>query len=426
MARVQTVTGGRAATTGVIPGRWALSVGDPGTQAPDGFRWQLLSNLARLESGHTPSRRVPSYWNGDIPWIGIRDATGNHGRVIYSTNESVTAEGIANSSARILPEGTVCLSRTASVGYVVSMGRAMATSQDFVNWVCGEKLRPMYLHYILLSEQESIRRFAVGSVHPTVYYPEVKAFHVCVPEIAEQDAILAVLCSLDDKIAINDGIATTTNELARALLEDVLLRDSETSDALLGDVVDVNRRKVTPVVGGTLRYIDISSVSVGRVEWPGLTSWDDAPGRARRGVSSGDTIWSTVRPNRKSFGLILDDDSALVVSTGFAVLTPIKVGPAFLYEVTKRDAFVQYLESVAEGSAYPAVRAERFEQAVIPLPSPERLAEFEAIAMPLRQRAHSAEVESRTLAALRDELLPKLLSGEIRARDAEKVVEDVM
>jgi type I restriction enzyme S subunit len=114
------------------------------------------------------------------------------------------------------------------------------------------------------------------------------------------------------------------------------------------------------------------------------------------------------------------------VSTGFAVLTPIKVGPAFLYEVTKRDAFVQYLESVAEGSAYPAVRAERFEQAVIPLPSPERLAEFEAIAMPLRRRAHSAEVESRTLAALRDELLPKLLSGEIRARDAEKVVEDVM
>jgi len=219
MARVQTVTGGRQATASVIPGRWALSVGDPGTEPPAGFCWFPLISLARLESGHTPSRGAPSYWNGDIPWIGIRDATGNHGRVIYSTNESVTEDGIANSSSRVLPAGTVCLSRTASVGYVVSMGRPMATSQDFVNWVCGERLRPMYLHYILLSEQESIRRFAVGSVHPTVYYPEAKAFHVCIPDMAEQDAILAVLRALDDRIAVNDRIATISVTLADSIYE---------------------------------------------------------------------------------------------------------------------------------------------------------------------------------------------------------------
>jgi type I restriction enzyme S subunit len=230
---------------------------------------------------------------------------------------------------------------------------------------------------------------------------------------------------LDDKIAVNDLVVASTNKLSSVLLEDALLGDSEVSDALLGDIADVNRRKAVPVSGGELRYIDISCVSTGRIEWPELTSWEDAPGRARRGASSGDTIWSTVRPNRKSFALILDDDPALVVSTGFAVLTPTKVGPAFLYEVTKRDAFVQYLESVAEGSAYPAVRAERFGQAVISLPSPDRLEKFESIAINFRLRAHAAEVESRTLGSLRDELLPKLMSGEIRVRDAEKIVEDV-
>jgi type I restriction enzyme, S subunit len=131
-SRLTTVTGGRPATTGVIAGRYAISVGKPLTEAPPGFEWRPLAELARLESGHTPSRRVTEYWNGDIPWIGIRDATGNHGRQINETRETITQLGVDNSSARVLPAETVCLSRTASVGYVVQMGRPMATSQDFV------------------------------------------------------------------------------------------------------------------------------------------------------------------------------------------------------------------------------------------------------------------------------------------------------
>jgi type I restriction enzyme S subunit len=134
-----TRTGGRPASSGVIAGRYALSVGMP-TNWPDtdGFKWTLLSNVARLESGHTPSRKHPEYWGGNVPWIGIKDATGNHGGTLYSTQQYTNALGIANSSARVLPKNTVCLSRTASVGYVVVMGCPMATSQDFVNWVCSE------------------------------------------------------------------------------------------------------------------------------------------------------------------------------------------------------------------------------------------------------------------------------------------------
>src|SRR5207247_2152649 len=83
--RRSTQTGGRPATTAVIPGRYALSVGKPDSPAPDGWRWVPVTDVARLESGHTPSRKKPEYWNGNIPWIGIRDATANHGRVIYDT-----------------------------------------------------------------------------------------------------------------------------------------------------------------------------------------------------------------------------------------------------------------------------------------------------------------------------------------------------
>jgi len=111
-----TRTGGRDATLAVIPGRVALSVGKPALPEPGGYRWRPLTEVARLESGHTPTRRRADYWSGDIPWIGIRDATGNHGRTIQTTDECVTQSGIEGSSARVLPTGTVCLSRTASVG----------------------------------------------------------------------------------------------------------------------------------------------------------------------------------------------------------------------------------------------------------------------------------------------------------------------
>lgn len=109
------------------------------------------------------------------------------------TIEQTNKLGIANSSARILPKDTVCLSRTASIGYVVIMGRAMATSQDFVNWICSDRLSPDFLKYLLIAEGKHLLRFASGAVHSTIYFPEVKAFHICIPSIEEQLRLVALL-----------------------------------------------------------------------------------------------------------------------------------------------------------------------------------------------------------------------------------------
>jgi type I restriction enzyme S subunit len=185
--------GGREATDEVIPGVAALSVNHPRTEPPPGWTWVPLLRLARQESGHTPSRSVAAYWNGDIPWIGIRDAGAHHGGVIQDTAQHVTQAGLDNSSARLLPAQTVCLSRTASVGYVVVMGRPMATSQDFVTWTCSSALLPDFLKYALLAEGDDIRRFGKGSTHTTIYFPEIRALHICLPPLAEQHEIVRLL-----------------------------------------------------------------------------------------------------------------------------------------------------------------------------------------------------------------------------------------
>jgi type I restriction enzyme S subunit len=119
--------------------------------------------------------------------------------VIGNTLQHINQLGLDNSSARLLPKDTICLSRTASVGYVVKMGRAMATSQDFVTWSCGDTLDPDFLMQALLAEGEGIRRFGEGSTHTTIYFPEVKALHVALPPLPEQRRIVAKIDSLTGK-----------------------------------------------------------------------------------------------------------------------------------------------------------------------------------------------------------------------------------
>ncbi len=214
-----TETGGRRATTRHIPPKLALAVGMPADRPREGWQWAPLVSLARLESGHTPSRRHPEYWGGSIPWIGIADAKANHGKRIDDTLETTNELGIKNSSARVLPKDTVCLSRTASVGYVVVMGRPMATSQDFVNWVPSGELDPRFLKYLFIAEGDDLLRFASGAIHQTIYFPEAKAFHICLPSLAEQRRIVGLLDEAFAGVAAAKANAEKNLHNASALFE---------------------------------------------------------------------------------------------------------------------------------------------------------------------------------------------------------------
>ncbi len=414
MTKQPTVTGGRPAGGGVIPGRWALSVGKPDRSTPAGFEWIELQSIARLESGHTPSRRHPEYWGDGIPWVGIRDATANHGRIIRSTRESVSAAGIENSSARVLPAGTVCLSRTASVGYVVMMGVPMATSQDFVNWVCSPRILPRYLMWLLEAEQESVRRFSHGTTHQTMYYPEAKALHVCIPDVPTQRTIAGVLGALDDLIDTDQQLIARVRQLSASWFAALATRAIETIE--LREVARVNPAQIKPQPEGELTYLDIASIGDGTIALPEPSPWASAPSRARRLASHGDTLWSTVRPNRRAHAMLLEPPENLVVSTGLAVLHPTSAGPATLFAATDRQEFVDFLVSRAEGSAYPAVRGQAFLDAPLPDVFGES-EDFESTMWVLWQWAGSLASEAALLRRTRDELLPLLMSGAVTVRE---------
>ncbi len=153
---------------------------------PGGWNWVALSDLATLATGHTPHRSRGDYWGGGIPWISLPEIRGLDGQIANGTVLTIAPAGVTNSSAVVLPEGTVCLSRTASLGFVTIMGRPMATSQDFVNWVVGDRLRPTYLMYALLLSRSRLRAISDGSTHKTIYMRIAERFRVLLPPLKPQ------------------------------------------------------------------------------------------------------------------------------------------------------------------------------------------------------------------------------------------------
>ncbi|MGH7948848.1 MAG: restriction endonuclease subunit S, partial [Candidatus Binataceae bacterium] len=183
----------------------------------------------------------------------------------------------------------------------------------------------------------------------------------------------------------------------------------------LAGVAEVNRAQINARnAPEELHYIDISSVSPGRVDSITTHAFLDAPGRARRIVTHGDVLWSCVRPNRRSHALVMHPEENTIASTGFAVLTATTVPFTFLYYATTTDDFVSHLTNNATGAAYPAVTAETFEKVDLLIPSLSLLKSFAAATVPMAEQIDTLQRQIQSLRRTRDLLLPRLLSGQLR------------
>ncbi len=162
-------------------------------EIPEHWEVKRLKFAARRESGHTPNRSIAEYWeNCTIPWVTLNDVSylKNHDYIFETTNY-INNLGIANSSARILPADTVILSRDATVGRCGILGRLMATSQHFVDWICHEELLPKYLLLVFRSPmQQEFERLTMGATIRTIGMPDINGFCVPIPPISEQKQIV--------------------------------------------------------------------------------------------------------------------------------------------------------------------------------------------------------------------------------------------
>lgn len=434
--------GGREATAAQIAGAYAISVGDTGAPLPEGWKRYLLSDLARMESGHTPSRRHPEYWGGSIPWLGIRDATGNHGRTIFETNEYTNELGIANSASRVLPKNTVCLSRTASVGYVVVMGREMATSQDFANWICGPDLDYRYLKYALIAEGDALLNFASGSVHQTIYFPELKSFHIAAPERPEQSAIADILSALDDKIELNRRMNETLEATAHAIFRDWFVDFGPVRRKMAGvtdPVAIMGGLTLDPTLAAELAGLFPAALSQDElpVGWemapleetlilqrgfdlPKTTRTDgDYPVIAASGPSGTHNDFKVRGPGvctgRSGVlgNVYFVNDDFWPLNTSLWIKSFTNSTPLYAYHILREID----LAGFNAGSAVPTLNRNHIHGLPITKPPMENIQAFDQISILFYHKIQANDAEIRTLAETRDYLLPRLMSGEVRVQD---------
>ncbi len=314
------------------------------------------------------------------------------------------------------------------------------------------KCHARYLLYAIQSEsvQREIKvNEGTGSTVSNLRIPLLEALPIPSPPLPDQRAIAAVLGALDDKIDLNRRMCATLEEMARALFKSWFVdfdpvrakmegRDpglpKEIADLFpsrlvaselgeipegwkVGSAEDVSvlnpESWTTKSRPGVVRYLDLASAKWGRFDAALELAGEEIPSRAQRVLRSGDSIIGTVRPGNGSYGLISED--GLTGSTGFAVLRPSRTHcRTYVYCTTTSHANIDRLSRLADGGAYPAVRPEVVVDTHCVIPPTQLLIRLEETAGGLLVSVAQRERESRTLTALRDTLLPKLISGELR------------
>ena len=290
--------------------------------------------------------------------------------------------------------------------------------------------------YYLLASSDFVRfasQGAEGTRMPRAKWEQASRFSARLPPVSEQRAIARILGALDDKIELNRRMAETLDEAVRALFRYWFVDSSERSAkrnaaTLFGDLSEyaslnpeswseTNRPE-------SVAYVDLSNTKWGTIEKIDAYQWSDAPSRARRVLRPGDTIVGTVRPANGSFALVGKD--GLTASTGFAVLRPKEGFDAqFVWCAATSKDNIERLAHLADGGAYPAIPAKAVVATPVVIADVSTRRKFSDATAPLVAKYLASSDESRNLANLRDTLLPQLLSGEIRIRDAESVAEAV-
>ncbi|MEA3301291.1 MAG: restriction endonuclease subunit S [Pseudomonadota bacterium] len=353
---------------------------------------------------------------------------------------------------------------------VGSVGQVAVVPDELSGWNIARAIamirpnKPELSRWISLVLRSPQAQYQLGvnantTVQTTVNLKDLRELRIPLPDDDERDAIAHILGTLDDKIELNRRRNQTLEAMARALFKDWFVdfgpvrakmagREPYLPDdlwklfpdrlddegkpegwqsATLANFASLNPESWTKKSPPhEIRYVDLSNTKQGTIEGAARMPWSEAPSRAQRILRIGDTIVGTVRPGNKSFALIADE--GMTGSTGFAVLRPLeKDFRDFVFLAATSPENIERLSHLADGAAYPAVRPDVVLASPVTVPSGEIVSDvlrgFANAVSGLVDAIEHNKRESRTLAQLRDTLLPKLISGELRIADAAKFLE---
>ncbi len=395
---------------------------------PEGWTLERLCDIARLESGHTPSRNRPDYWDGDIPWLSLHDSKKIEGKSLYKTKMTVSALGLANSSARLLPPGTVALSRTATIGKVAVLGREMATSQDFACYICGPRLLNSYLAHLFRGMEVEWDRLMAGSTHNTIYMPTFENIQILVPPMAEQEAIAEALSDADALIEGLERLIAKKRLIKQGAMQDLLTAkrrlpgfSGEWTPCKLGERGQffkgsgVRKHEANSGFLPCVRYGELYTLHHDVVRsFASFISTEVA--KTARPIKSGDILFAGSGETKEEIGkcAVVTLDGDMYAGGDIIAFRPTADDPVFLSYLLNAPLVQKQKARKGQGDAVVHISATGLGDLDLLLPSEDEQSKISAVLEDMDAEIQALETRLEKTRAIKEGMMQNLLTGRIR------------
>lgn len=405
-----------------------------------------LSEIVEIIGGGTPKRSNPRFWNGNIPWLSVKDF--NHSnRYVSFSEESITEEGLKNSSTKLLLPGQLIISARGTVGALAQLKKEMAFNQSCYGLNGkGNLVINDFLYYLLKHSLTNIQKITHGAVFDTITKNTFEHIKVKLPPIPLQQKIADILGSLDDKIELNRQMNHTLEAMARAIFKSWFVdfdpvyakmegRDyplppeimdlfpDELEESELGlipkgwrvrtleNLADNPKNVVNPYeVNESTNYIGLEHMPRRKIA---LDSWDYSKKVTSNKYSfrKGNILFGKLRPYFHKVGIAPIDG---ICSTDIIVINGIdKIFQQYLLFLMSSVEFVDTVSAASTGTKMPRTDWKYMQSYKIPIPPKIILMKFDSIVEPMVEKISLNVHVSKSLEKIREVVLPKLMSGEL-------------
>ena len=373
-----------------------------------------LSEMMDIIGGGTPKTSKLEYWNGDIPWLSVKDFNNNY-RYVYKTEKTITKAGLNNSSAKMLKRNDSIISARGTVGEMAMIPFPMAFNQSCYGLRAKEDIvNAEYLYYLIKHKVVILKKNTHGSVFDTITRDTFNGIEVDLPSLEEQKKVASILRDYDDKIEVNNEINKNLQEQAQALYSNMFLQNpsKQWTEGILSDIADITMGQSPK--GDTYNEEGVGTVFFqGRGEFsfrfPTRRLFTTDP---KRMAQSNDVLMSVRAP----VGDLNVAYEPCCIGRGLGAIRSKDGHQSFvLYTVfslrEKLDMFN------GEGTVFGSINRDALNSMPIVIPTREEMDRFEDVIAPMDAAIRNNYGEICHLEAIRDSLLPRLMSCELDVSD---------
>ena len=369
-----------------------------------------LIDYIELIGGGTPKTTVPEYWNGNIPWLSVKDFN-NDKRYVYSTEKHISQSGFENSPTKMLHKDDIIISARGTVGEIAMIPFDMAFNQSCYGIRASRGIDKPFLYYLLKNCISQLKRMTHGSVFDTITRDTFANIEVDIPDAETQKRISSVLADIDNKIEVNDAINDNLQQQAAALFSS--LYDRTNTEVRFTDLIQILGGG-TPKTGentywnGNIAFFTPKDVGTPYTLITEKTITEEGLSHCNSRLYPVNTVFVTARGTVGKVGM---SGVPMAMNQSCYALVGKETHQLLVYFYTLK--VVDRLKHKASGAVFDAITTKDFESEQIMKLSDDDAKAFLCIAEPMFQKVLNNCIENLRLSTLRDSLLPKLMSGEI-------------